>query len=159
MRKEKSMKLTIEAFRGVNEEFSIAFDPKSHLSIIYGENGSGKTTISDALEFLFNETAGSLEFKSLDGKGKIPALVHAKRQKKDLRVEWEDNGAVVKARIGTTKPQVIGTPVGKLHTLSRKNITKLVEETPAKRFERIQEFVNVPDLDREEGELRNFIAQ
>jgi AAA15 family ATPase/GTPase len=152
------MKLTIEAFRGVNEEFSIAFDSKSHLSIIYGENGSGKTTISDALEFLFNETAGSLEFKSLDGKGKIPALVHAKRQKKDLRVEWEDNGAVVKARIGTTKPQIIGTPVGKLHTLSRKNITKLIDETPAKRFERIQEFVNVPDLDREEGELRNFIA-
>ncbi len=153
------MKLTIEAFRGVNEEFSIAFDPKSHLSIIYGENGSGKTTISDALEFLFNETAGSLEEKSLDGKSRIPALVHAKRQKKDLRVEWEDGGAVVKARIGTTKPQIVGTPVGKLHTLSRKNITKLIDETPTKRFERIQEFVNVPDLDREEGELRYFITQ
>lgn len=153
------MKLTIEAFRGVNQEFSITFDPKSHLSIIYGENGSGKTTISDALEFLFNETAGSLEEKSLDGKSRIPALVHAKRQKKDLRVEWEDGGSVVKARIGSTKPQVVGTPAGKLHTLSRKNITKLVEETPTKRFERIQEFVNVPDLDREEGELRNFIAQ
>ena len=153
------MKLTIEAFRGVNEEFSIAFDPKSHLSIIYGENGSGKTTISDALEFLFNETAGSLEEKSLDGKSRIPALVHAKRQKKDLRIEWEDGGTIVKARIGTTKPQVVGTPVGKLHTLSRKNITKLIDETPTKRFERIQEFVNVPDLDREEGELRIFITQ
>jgi len=153
------MKLTIEAFRGVNEEFSIAFDPKSHLSIIYGENGSGKTTISDALEFLFNETAGSLEEKSLDGKSRIPALVHAKRQKKDLRVDWEDGGTIVKARIGTTKPQVVGTPIGKLHTLSRKNITKLIDETPTKRFERIQEFVNVPDLDREEGELRIFITQ
>jgi DNA repair exonuclease SbcCD ATPase subunit len=65
----------------------------------------------------------------------------------------------VKARIGTTKPQIVGTPVGKLHTLSRKNITALINETPTKRFERIQEFVNVPDLDREEGELRNFIAQ
>lgn len=153
------MKLTIEAFRGVNQEFSIAFDPKSHLSIIYGENGSGKTTISDALEFLFNETAGSLEEKSLDGKSRIPALIHARRQKKDLRVEWEDNGAVVKARIGTTKPQVVGTPVGRLHTLSRKNITKLIDETPTKRFERIQEFVSIPALDREEVELRNFIAQ
>lgn len=153
------MKLTIEAFRGVNEEFSIVFDSKSHLSIIYGENGSGKTTISDALEFLFNETAGSLEEKSLDGKSKIPALVHAKRQKKDLRVEWEDGGSVVKARIGSTKPQVLGAPAGRLHTLSRKHITKLVEETPSKRFERIQDFVNVPDLDREEVELRTFIAQ
>lgn len=153
------MKLTIEAFRGVNEEFSIAFDLKSHLSIIYGENGSGKTTISDALEFLFNGTAGSLEEKSLDGKGKIPALAHAQRSKKDLRVQWEDGGETVVARIGTTKRQIDGTPTGKLHTLSRKNITKLIEETPTKRFERIQEFVNVPALDREEGELRNLVAQ
>jgi hypothetical protein len=153
------MKLTIEAFRGVNEEFSLAFDPKSHLSIIYGENGSGKTTISDALEFLFNGTAGSLEEKSLDGKGRIPALVHACRTKNDLRVQWEDGGKTVVAKIGTTKPQVVGTPVGKLHTLSRKNITKLIEETPTKRFERIQEFVSVPALDREEGELRTFVLQ
>lgn len=152
------MKLTIEAFRGVNQEFTLAFDSNSHLSIIYGENGSGKTTISDALEFLFNGTAGSLEEKSLDGKGRIPALVHAQRQKKDLRVEWQDANGKVTARIGTTKPQITGSPTGKLHTLSRKNITKLIEETPTKRFERIQEFVNVPDLDREEGELRSFIA-
>ena len=153
------MKLTIEAFRGVNQEFVLAFDPSSHLSIIYGENGSGKTTISDALEFLFNGTAGSLEEKSLDGKGKIPALVHAKRQKKDLRVQWQDSAGTVVAKIGTTKAQITGTLSGKLQTLSRKNITKLVEETPAKRFERIQEFVGVPDLEREEEELRAFVAQ
>lgn len=153
------MKLTIEAFRGVNQEFVLGFDKNSHLSIIYGENGSGKTTISDALEFLFNGTAGSLEEKSLDGKGRIPALVHAQRQKKDLRVQWQDGAATVVAKIGTTKPQITGTPSGRLHTLSRKNITKLIEETPTKRFERIQEFVSVPALDREETELRNFITQ
>jgi hypothetical protein len=151
------VKLTIEAFRGVNEEFSITFDPKSHLSIIYGENGSGKTTISDALEFLFNGTAGSLEEKSLDGKGRIPALVNAQRNKKDFCVQWEDGDGTVVARIGTTKRQIVGTPAGKLYTLSRKNITKLIEETPTKRFERIQEFVNVPALDREVGELRNLV--
>lgn len=153
------MKLTIEAFRGVNREFNLTFDPKSHLSIIYGENGSGKTTISDALEFLFNETAGSLEEKSLDGKTRILALVHAQRNKRDLRVQWQDGNGTVVARIGSTKPQITGTMITKLHTLSRKNITKLIEETPSKRFERIQEFVSVPDLDREETELRNFAGQ
>jgi len=152
------MKLTIEAFRGVNREFNLAFDPKSHLSIIYGENGSGKTTISDALEFLFHETAGSLEEKSLDGKTRILALVHAQRRKQDLRVQWQDGNDTVVARIGSTKPQITGTVAGKLHTLSRKQITKLVEETPSRRFERIQEFVSLPDLEREETELRNFAA-
>jgi len=153
------MKLTIEAFRGVNREFNLTFDPKSHLSIIYGENGSGKTTISDALEFLFNETAGSLEEKSLDGKTRILALVHAQRNKRDLRVQWQDGNGTVVARIGSTKPQITGAVTSRLHTLSRTNITKLIEETPSKRFERIQEFVSVPDLDREENELRNFASQ
>jgi len=152
------MKLTIEAFRGVNQEFNLNFDTKSHLSIIYGENGSGKTTISDALEFLFNETSGSLEEKSLDGKTRILALVHARRKKQDLRVQWQDGNDTVTARIGSTKPQITGTVKGKLHTLSRKHITKLVEETPSRRFERIQEFVTLPDLEREEAELRNFAA-
>lgn len=153
------MKLTIKAFRGANQEFNLTFDKKSHLSIIYGENGSGKTTISDALEFLFNGTTGSLEEKSLDGKSRIPALVHAQRARRDLRVQWEDKDGAVTATIGTTKRQITGTPVGKLHTLSRKNITRLVEETPTNRFARIQEFVSVPALDYEETELRSFVAE
>lgn len=153
------MKLTIEAFRGANEPFALEFDSKGNLSIVYGENGSGKTTISDALEFLFHGTAGSLEEKSLDGKSRIPALVHAQRAKADLLVKWEDGQSKTVARIDKTKAQISGDSPGVLHTLSRKNITRLIEETPTKRFERIQEFVSVPALDREEAELRNFMAQ
>ena len=152
------MKLTLEAFRGANQPFTISFDQRSHLSIIYGENGSGKTTISDAFEFLFHRTAGSLHEKSLDGKQKIPALIHAQREKADLAVTWEAGGRSTIAKIGTNKASITGDDPGRLHTLSRKNITNLIEETPSNRFKRIQEFVSVPALEQEEAQLTTFIA-
>lgn len=153
------MKLTIEAFRGAKRPFTISFDQKNHLSVVYGENGSGKTTISDALQFLYHGTAGSLEEKSLDGKNRIVALVHANCNKGDLLVKWEQGQSTVVGKIDGTKAKRTGSLSGSLHTLSRKNITKLIEETPTKRFERIQEFVTIPALDREEIGIRDFIVQ
>jgi len=152
------MKLRMAAFRGVNQPFEISFNPRNHLSIVYGENGSGKTTVSDALEFVFHGTAGSLEEKSLDGKPRISALVHVQREKADLSVTWEDGQKSRRATIDRTKARITGDTSTILHTLSRKNITRLVEETPTKRFERIQEFVSVPALDEEEARLRIFIS-
>jgi len=153
------MKISIEAFRGINTPFSIGFDKHANLTIIYGENGSGKTTISDALDFVFHGSPGSLQEKSLDGKGRIPALVHAQRNNADLSVTWENKEHKRTAKLSGSKADLSGSTGAKLHTLSRKNITSLIEETPAKRFTRIQEFVEVPQLEREENELREFIRQ
>ena len=58
------MKLNIEAFRGVSGPFTVDFDTRQNLTVLYGENGSGKTTISDAFEFVIDGTSGSLEEKS-----------------------------------------------------------------------------------------------
>ena len=153
------MKLTLNAFRGVKDTFQLELN-KSNLTILYGENGSGKTTISDALEFVFNGTAGSLEEKSLDGKGRIGALVNAQSSKADLQVLWEENQQdPIKAKINGTKALITGATTTQLKTLSRKNVTKLIDETPAKRFGRIQEFVSIPALEREEAALRTFIKE
>lgn len=46
----KLRKLELEGFRGALKPLSISFREKSHF--IYSENGFGKSTISDALEFL-----------------------------------------------------------------------------------------------------------
>lgn len=78
------MKLNLEAFRGVSGSFAIEFDTKQNLTVLYGENGSGKTTISDAFEFVVDGTAGSLKEKSLDGKSRLGQLVNAARKKTDL---------------------------------------------------------------------------
>ncbi len=151
------MKLELEAFRGVSRSFSIKFDTKQNLTVLYGENGSGKTTISDAFEFVIDGTAGSLEEKSLDGKAKLGQLVNARRTKADLSVSLTVRNKSRSATLSGAKVQHAGELDYQLKVLSRKNITRLVEEKPAERFRRIQDFVSIPVLDREEAALNELV--
>ncbi len=151
------MELSLEAFRGVNEPFTVEFDTKQNLTVLYGENGSGKTTISDAFEFVVDGTAGSLEEKSLDGKSRLGQLVNAARKKTDLSVSLNVKNKTRSAQLSGSKVQHAGELDHQLKVLSRKNITKLIEETPANRFKRIQDFVSIPVLDREEAALNDLI--
>ena len=153
------MKLTIEAFRGANTSCELKINSKRDLTILYGENGAGKTTISDALEFLFYGKSGSLEEKSLDGKTRLPALVHAKRKTADLKVTWEESNRIRIAKLKGVSALYTGdVPGTRLRTLRRNLITSLIEETPAYRFERIRDFVELPSLEREEKALGDLIS-
>lgn len=153
------MKLTLEAFRGANSSCELKINSNRDLTILYGENGSGKTTISDALEFLFYGEAGSLTEKSLDGKSRLSALVHANRKPADMKVTWEESNrtrtATLKGATAIHSGDISGT---KLRTLRRNLITSLIEETPANRFERIRDFVELPSLEREERTLGELIS-
>jgi DNA repair exonuclease SbcCD ATPase subunit len=151
------MKLQLEAFRGVSGPFTIDFDTKQNLTVLYGENGSGKTTISDAFEFVIDGTSGSLEEKSLDGKAKLGQLVNARRESADLSVSLSVQTKTRSAKLSGSKVQHVGELDYQLKVLSRKNITRLIEDTPANRFKRIQDFVSIPALDREEAALNDLI--
>lgn len=151
------MKLSLEAFRGVNAPFIVNFDTKQNLTVLYGENGSGKTTISDAFEFVVHGTAGSLEEKSLDGKSRLGQLVNARRKKVDLSVSLIVQNKTRSAKLSGSKTQHVGELEQQLKVLSRKNITKLIEEAPTQRFKRIQDFVSIPALDREEAALNDLV--
>lgn len=151
------MKLTLKAFRGVSQPFTVAFNAKQNLSVLYGENGCGKTTVSDAFEFVVDGTSGSLEEKSLDGKSRLGQLVNARSKKADLSVSLTIQNKTRTAKLSGSTVQHTGDLPCALKVLSRKNITKLIEETPANRFKRIQDFVSVPALDREEASLNDLI--
>jgi len=151
------MKLSLEAFRGVSGKFDVVFDTKQNLTVLYGENGSGKTTISDAFEFVIDGTAGSLEEKSLDGKTRLTQLVNACCEKAALKVSLTVANNTRSARLSGAQVQHTGKLEHRIKVLSRKNITKLVEETPANRFKRIQDFVSIPVLEREEAALNDLI--
>ena len=57
--------LTLTAFRGSAGTFKLDFEKGKKLALIYGENGTGKTTICDAFEFLAKDNVGSLDSRGL----------------------------------------------------------------------------------------------
>jgi len=57
--------LKVCAFRGATTELVIAFDPGKPVTMIFGENGTGKSTIVDAIGFVCNGNLGSLNNKRL----------------------------------------------------------------------------------------------
>ena len=60
--------LSITAFRGSSTPFTLPFEKDRKLTLVYGENGSGKTTICDAFELLAHGRVSSLDGYGL-GKG------------------------------------------------------------------------------------------
>ena len=58
-------RLSLRGFRGASRPVEIPFDPHAPITLIFGENGTGKSTICDAIDFICNERFGSLQDKSV----------------------------------------------------------------------------------------------
>jgi ABC-type multidrug transport system fused ATPase/permease subunit len=56
--------LTLEALRGATKSFELKFEKNKPICIIFGENGSGKSTVCDAWTFLLTESSGRYRIKA-----------------------------------------------------------------------------------------------
>ena len=65
MAKGTLQSIVIEHLRGSVMPFTLSFEKGKKLSVIYGENGTGKSTICDAFDFIGNGNVGSLDNKGL----------------------------------------------------------------------------------------------
>ncbi len=68
---EKVQRLVMRAFRGIPGEMTVDFG-KGDSMVIYGDNGTGKSTIADALEWYFT---GGIELLSHEGRQHAVAYV------------------------------------------------------------------------------------
>jgi cell division septum initiation protein DivIVA len=151
-------KLTIEHLRGSVTPFTLPFEKVKKLTVIYGENGTGKTTICDAFDFIGNGKVGSLENRGLGRTnrywqtlGKTPA---------DIAVALETATTVCKARIG--RSDVTVSPLEhrpRVEILRRGQILSLVEAKPAERYAAISRFIDVTAIEQSEATLRGLIRE
>lgn len=149
--------LSLSAFRGASIPFSLEFEKGKKLTLIYGENGTGKTTICDAFEFLARETIGSLEDRGL-GQGVNQYLPTVGHSPETLSVTLDTEGNKYAGSISNKKAAVSPQhPRPQIELLRRKKILALIEAQPAQRYEAIKRFIDISDLEKSENSLRELI--
>lgn len=151
--------LTLTAFRGASETFKLDFEPKKKLTIVFGENGTGKTTICDAFEVLANGEAGSLKGKGIDAT-RHKYLNSAKKKAEDLSVTLETTqGAPCKGQL--SGKNVVVTPESgrpRLAIMRRKQMLNFVEATPGERYTAIATFIDISAFEQSEANLKKLVG-
>jgi len=149
-------KLTITHLRGAVEPFELPFEKDKKLTIVYGENGTGKSTICDALEFLSKGKVGSLDNRGL---GKTNQYWNAvSKSAADVSVTLETSNSTCRAWM--VKSDVVAQPADarpRVEVLRRTQILALLEARPGERYEAIRRFVDVSPIEESENSLRQLI--
>ncbi len=149
-------KLTIDGLRGATRPFELTFDHDKRISIVYGENGCGKSTVCDALEFIADQKVTSLEDRGLGATARY--WVSTGRKGSDVHVSLE-------TKLGKWDASLVGKAVlvkpekdkPRIAMLRRKQILELVCAAPGSRFEAIRPFIDIETIEAAEKSLSDLI--
>lgn len=145
-------KLTIAHLRGSVGSFVLPFERGKNLTVVYGENGTGKSTICDALEMLGKGTVGSLDNRGL---GRTYGYWNTiSKTAADVAVILETANTACRATIAQGKVNV--HPFGaqpRVEVLRRSQILKLLEAQPGDRYKEIHQFIDVTGVEASEKAL------
>lgn len=146
--------LYISSFRGATKPVTIDFDPSKKITMIFAENGNGKSTIADAFICLLTENRGSLDDKSSIDPQFIKSLGTGTGETK-ITLNT-DSGAYSAALAGTakdfTKTPATGLPP--LRFLSRSQIINIMNLKPSERYNSLKDYIDVSSIYAAEEELR-----
>ena len=150
-------KLIIVGLRGVSTPLEIQFEKP--LTLIYGQNGTGKTSICDALDFLANGDCGSLGDNSVStSKHKYWPFVGGKASDASVQLSLTDGsswrGSISGTKVSQSASGTRGIP--KVKVWRRKQMMDLILSKPADRFKVISDFIDVNEINRSEKAVRDL---
>lgn len=150
----KLQKLEIDAFRGATRPFVLPFDPEKPVTLLLGENGTGKSTVADALICLCTDDMGSLDDRSGVDKA---FLVAAGRASEDLRLALHTDQGIFNARY--EKKKISRQPEQsalKLRHLRRSSVVSLSTAAPSARYEQLAGYFDLSGIVKSEDNLRTL---
>ena len=128
--------VTLNHFRGATRPVTFSFSPNKSFVLIYGENGTGKSSLVDALEYLTTKKKES-SFLSVNAAGNTP----------EVKITDHDG----------TEYTVDSQVPNKVAILRRSFMSELCFRQPANLYEFFQEFLDVSNLQKSENNLGTAI--
>ena len=145
----KLQSLTIRSLRGATNETCLRFAKDKKITMIFGENGTGKSTIVDAFSMLCEQAV----FKR--NGARIEHSIALGKSREDVSVELKTDNGTWTARLEGSTPIV--TPESNspsLRVLRRSNVLQLVEADAAERFKALKTFLSLSGIEKSEDYLR-----
>ncbi len=147
--------IEIKSFRGIKNE-KIDFRGKSF--VLCGPNGTGKSSITQAFEYLFTGKIASL--KKIQGLNHDKSLVHKGDSKDDLLVKATINGHNIERsfkdgfKYDEELEELVDDFKNGSFILNRKKLLSFIESRPGKRYEEITNLISFEKYDSIEKTLK-----
>jgi recombinational DNA repair ATPase RecF len=153
--------IEISDIRGIRKQIPIVLNGRS--LVIYGENGTGKSSIIDAIELAFRGTISHLE----NGGQNVSLAKHAHNisaTPKDMSVtiEFKDGSKLsnkIRPSEGTLASSLSKGAAGGLNILRRAQLLEAVNVTPRNRYELLRPFLPLAKLNQYEGSLKKVLDE
>jgi len=147
--------LTVKDFRGIREA-TLPFDGRC--IVLLGENGAGKSSFVDALEFFFASRVSHLEGAQGVSTSRHAPHIRATPEDTLVEVEFDPGGKATRTFAGLSSvPEAIkdylALGANSAFILRRKNLLDFILAQPAPRYEQLAAIIGVSDLDKTERAL------
>lgn len=153
----KLKQLYIDGIRGATQPLTIDFESNKRITMVYGENGNGKSSISDALVCLCTSRLGTLDDRSSTNKHHICAIG---KKPEEVSITLTTDTGNFTANCNTTGTSFNKTPSSgfpSLRHIRRKPITELIDAKPTERYEVLKSYIDVSLVYKSEEELRKLL--
>jgi len=151
--------LKIEGFRGATQPLELAFDQSKSVVLIFGENGTGKSTIVDAIESVsMGSTTFQDDWKLGKGKRKETYIPTLGKKPADVAISMAFGSDTYTAKLSNKGVQLCSTanrPVAKV--LRRKSLQTFMDADPAQRYREVAAFLDIPQIEASEASLREAL--
>lgn len=147
-------KIRMTGFRGAIGPFELDFDPNKDFTMLFGENGSGKSSILDALDVVCSGTNGCLDGISV-GQTASKYLCSLGCPPAGLSVIVHSDGESWTGTMRRNAVNVAGTAVKpNVKILRRNRILELVLAQPSDRYKALRHFIDIAIVEQSEGTLQ-----
>jgi energy-coupling factor transporter ATP-binding protein EcfA2 len=144
-------RMELENYRGASRRLDLEFDPTKPVTLIFGESGTGKTTIADALDALGNGAVGSLSDRSSTrAREHVPTIG---KKPSDVRIAVRAGSQTWTCLLNKDNLTTTPAPRPLIRVLRRVHLQRLIEAQPAKRYEELRRFIEVENVERSENAL------